>query len=186
MSTVIWVAGKACSSSQDQRRISRPSGATRENDQVASATCGVGPADSTGKSSVVYWPGGTRSARASFGLLPRNPRLTTGRLPSSVTFCPLRQVSVSTTGARVRHPSCGSALDCCEDLPAIAWHPPGHAPPIRSLAGSLAGCGGLLSLLLFRFVARHRSRCGWRRRSRRRESARPVRPADPPWIDWAG
>jgi hypothetical protein len=30
-----------------------------ENDQLSSGVCGVGPADSTGKSVVTYWPGGT-------------------------------------------------------------------------------------------------------------------------------
>src|SRR5438874_5172502 len=36
--------------------------------------CGVGPAESTGKSSVTYWPGGTRAGSASARLRPRKPR----------------------------------------------------------------------------------------------------------------
>src|SRR6266850_4999564 len=35
---------------------------------------GVGPSDSTGKSCVTYWPGGTRAASAPSLRRPRNPR----------------------------------------------------------------------------------------------------------------
>src|ERR1043166_2919070 len=35
--------------------------------------CGVGPAESTGKSSVTYWPGGTRDGAASSRRRPRKP-----------------------------------------------------------------------------------------------------------------
>src|SRR5581483_4998530 len=38
--------------------------------------CGVGPAESTGKSSVTYWPGGTRAASLPARRLPRKPRET--------------------------------------------------------------------------------------------------------------
>src|SRR6266851_8189709 len=39
-------------------------------------TCGVGPADSTGKSATTYWPGGTRELETLSRRLPRNPRET--------------------------------------------------------------------------------------------------------------
>ena len=35
---------------------------------------GVGPAESTGKSGVIYCPGGTRSAASGWRLLPVKPR----------------------------------------------------------------------------------------------------------------
>src|SRR5690242_8476742 len=38
--------------------------------------CGVGPADSTGKSGVMYWPGGTRPVSDSSLRRPWNPRET--------------------------------------------------------------------------------------------------------------
>src|SRR5713226_361754 len=47
--------------------------------------CGVGPADSTGKSRVTYWPGGTRPACTSDDSLRRwNPRETGGVMRSSL------------------------------------------------------------------------------------------------------
>src|SRR6476659_6271623 len=42
--------------------------------QFSSGACGVGPADSTGKSSVTYCPGGTRDGSMSTRRLPWNPR----------------------------------------------------------------------------------------------------------------
>src|SRR5260370_32753444 len=41
---------------------------------VSSGACGVGPAESTGKSSVTYCPGGTRAGSTSVRRLPWNPR----------------------------------------------------------------------------------------------------------------
>jgi len=40
----------------------------------AIGSCGVGPAERTGKSCVTYWPGGTRPLSASSLRRPRNPR----------------------------------------------------------------------------------------------------------------
>src|SRR6266571_1259230 len=47
----------------------------------SSGVCGVGPAESTGKSSTTYWPGGTRSGGASSRLRPLKPRETIGMRP---------------------------------------------------------------------------------------------------------
>src|SRR5206468_12725324 len=46
---------------------------------VARSTRGVGPIDSTGKSSVLYWPGGRRAATSFVGGLPENPRVAIKR-----------------------------------------------------------------------------------------------------------
>src|SRR5271154_4932198 len=43
------------------------------NSHACSGVCGVGPAESTGKSWVTYWPGGTR-AGSTAGRRPRKPR----------------------------------------------------------------------------------------------------------------
>src|SRR5438552_15021715 len=40
----------------------------------SSGWCGVGPAESTGKSSVTYWPGGIRAGSAEACRRPRKPR----------------------------------------------------------------------------------------------------------------
>ena len=71
MSTVTVSAGRARNSSHVQLFGSLPPAI--ENVQSASGVCGVGPADSTGKSSVTYWPGGTRPAGAG-RRLPWKPR----------------------------------------------------------------------------------------------------------------
>src|SRR6266511_3340582 len=42
--------------------------------QRSSGVRGVGPAESTGKSRVRYWPGGTRFATSDSRRLPTNPR----------------------------------------------------------------------------------------------------------------
>ena len=77
MSTFSSVAGNASSSVQLQRNISRRFGSSSTSDQFARFTCGVGPADSTGKSGVRYCPGGTRACSlAPSRRLPRNPRVT--------------------------------------------------------------------------------------------------------------
>src|SRR3954470_5334627 len=73
MSTTTSVAGSARSSLHDRRKSSPPSGASKENDHRSSEVRGVGPADSTGKSSVTYWPRGTRPAALSLLRLPVNP-----------------------------------------------------------------------------------------------------------------
>jgi hypothetical protein len=42
--------------------------------QVLVGTVGVGPAESTGKSRIRYWPGGMRLATSGSTRRPRNPR----------------------------------------------------------------------------------------------------------------
>src|SRR5690349_5043422 len=73
MSFVTASDGSARSSSHVQPTDSAPPSIV--NVHSSSGVCGVGPADSTGKSSVTYWPGGTRPPAPSFRL-PRNPRDT--------------------------------------------------------------------------------------------------------------
>ena len=66
MSFVIVSMGSAFSSSH----VHEPGSSTAPTIaklHSSSGTCGVGPAESTGKSSVRYWPGGTRSGRAAAG-----------------------------------------------------------------------------------------------------------------------
>src|SRR5207249_10691314 len=46
---------------------------TTANVQSAVGVCGVGPAESTGKSRTVYWHGGTRAFSRSASRLPWNP-----------------------------------------------------------------------------------------------------------------
>src|SRR5262245_35957121 len=75
MSTVICSSGSARSSSHVQRRGSSIS-PTIEKSHRSSGVCGVGPAESTGKSEVTYCPGGTRAESASSRRRPRNPRET--------------------------------------------------------------------------------------------------------------
>src|SRR5690606_18478504 len=73
MSTVGVSYGSAVSSVQLQR-CTRPVSVVTVNSQRSSGTTGVGPADRTGKSSVRYWPGGSRAS--SPRRLPRKPRET--------------------------------------------------------------------------------------------------------------
>ena len=63
MSFVTVSLGSARNSSQLQRSGSSTSPSI-EKLQLSSGRCGVGPAESTGKSEVTYWPGGTRPASA--------------------------------------------------------------------------------------------------------------------------
>ena len=65
------LARQGLNSSQVQRTGSRA--ASDLNVHSSSGVCGVGPAESTGKSSVRYCPGGTRSGGPSWRR-PRNPR----------------------------------------------------------------------------------------------------------------
>src|SRR6058998_2965411 len=83
MSTVIVSLGKARNSSQVQRCSSSTS-PTIVKSHSSSGVCGVGPAESTGKSSVTYWPGGTRSRGASSRLRPLNPLEMIGMATPSV------------------------------------------------------------------------------------------------------
>src|SRR5918999_5601009 len=73
MSTVTSSAGRAVNSSQLQPRglSTWPRISKRHSSRPMR---GVGPADRTGKSRVMYWPGGTRSLGASASSRRRNPR----------------------------------------------------------------------------------------------------------------
>ena len=63
MSTVTSVCGSAWNSSQVHLPASDPS-SCKVRVHLSSGVCGVGPALRTGKSSVTYWPGGTRFSSA--------------------------------------------------------------------------------------------------------------------------
>jgi hypothetical protein len=81
MSRVIFDCGSALNSAQ----VHSLTGLARSfsvNFQPARSTRGVGPAESTGKSSVRYWPGGSLSATSAEGRRPPNPRVTIGIAPS--------------------------------------------------------------------------------------------------------
>src|SRR5205809_1094346 len=73
MSTVIVSLGSARSSSH-VHRCSSSTSPTIAKSHWSSGVCGVGPAESTGKSLVTYWPGGTRSGGASSRRRPLKPR----------------------------------------------------------------------------------------------------------------
>src|SRR5579859_472908 len=74
MSTLTSSAASSWNSGQVQDFSTSPS-LVIENDQRSSRVRGVGPADSTGKSSVRYCPGGTRpSTPADDGRRRRKPR----------------------------------------------------------------------------------------------------------------
>src|SRR5688572_33510933 len=73
MSAVTGSRGSALNSSHVHRTV-RPPGPWRVKSHVWIETRGVGPAESTGKSRVSYWPGGSRSAVAPDRGRPRNPR----------------------------------------------------------------------------------------------------------------
>src|SRR5262249_49328830 len=72
-STVTSSAGSAWNCAQFQARFS-PDSLVIANSHRSVSTRGVGPADSTGKSAVRYWPGGSFS---SWCPRPENPRLMT-------------------------------------------------------------------------------------------------------------
>src|SRR4051794_35762181 len=72
MSTVTSSVGSAVSSVHDQV-CSSPDSARTVNAHRSSGTWGVGPADSTGKSSVRYCPGGSRPSSSL--RRPWNPRV---------------------------------------------------------------------------------------------------------------
>src|SRR5262245_50837116 len=82
MSVVRVSCGSAWNSSHVHRAIGKPVPRTVKS-HLASGVRGVGPAESTGKSRVSYWPGGSRPAVADGCRRPRNPRETKG----SVMLC---------------------------------------------------------------------------------------------------
>ena len=78
MSTTHSRLGSARNSSHVQRTGS-PTSPSIENDQRSSGVRGVGPAESTGKSVVRYWPGGMRVRglpTPGVARRPTNPRVT--------------------------------------------------------------------------------------------------------------
>ncbi len=77
MSRVILVCGSALKSAHDHSAT----GLARTfsvNFQSSIEMRGLGPADSTGKSSVTNWPGGSLLATSRGGCRPPNPRVTMG------------------------------------------------------------------------------------------------------------
>src|SRR5258705_10896700 len=75
MSRIWWVFGSALNSAQFH--LATGFGPTlRVKDQSPRLICGVGPADSTGKSAVSDWPGGSLLAMSGACCRPVNPRVT--------------------------------------------------------------------------------------------------------------
>src|SRR6476620_5087188 len=87
MSTVVVCDGRLLNSSQVH--VTGASTAPRRvNVHSSSGVCGVGPAESTGKSDVTYWPGGMRAESASSRRRPLKPREMkdiSGRLPAGAS-----------------------------------------------------------------------------------------------------
>src|SRR5262245_12005361 len=73
-STMTCSLGRARNSAQVQAWRS-PDSVVTPSCQLSNDTSGVGPAESTGKSSVRYWPGGSST---SWRPRPANPRVTMG------------------------------------------------------------------------------------------------------------
>src|ERR1700726_4710766 len=73
MSTVNVSEGRATNSLHGQETGS-PTAPSTVKLHSSSGVRGVGPAESTGKSSTTYWPGGTRAGPTSRRGRPRNPR----------------------------------------------------------------------------------------------------------------
>src|SRR5437762_377343 len=73
MSTVKVSAGSSMNSAQ-LHEIGSSTSPVIEKLHWSSGVCGVGPADSTGKSVVRYWPGGIRLGSATGRRRPVNPR----------------------------------------------------------------------------------------------------------------
>ena len=90
MSTTNVCVGNWANSAHDHATGSRTSPSTLKL-QRSSGVRGVGPAESTGKSRVTYWPGGTRSAAPGSRRLPRKPRemKRSTMLPSFARLAPL-------------------------------------------------------------------------------------------------
>src|SRR2546423_5335966 len=83
MSVVICWLGSAWNSSHDHVAASSTAPLI-VNVQSSRSTVGVGPADSTGKSSVTYWPGGIRLGSTSRRRRPPNPREIKGLIRSDL------------------------------------------------------------------------------------------------------
>src|SRR5690606_32702201 len=89
MSTVTFSDGSDWNSSKFQV-LAVPSRSLAVNDHVSRGMRGVGPADSTGKSAVTYWPGGTLPSGPSSRRRPRKPRVTKLIVCSSPSDRPVR------------------------------------------------------------------------------------------------
>src|SRR5262245_30699305 len=76
LSTRISSLGRARNESQDQLASGSPASLSIANVHCSRGVYGVGPAESTGKSSERYCPGGSRESSRSFARLPLNPRET--------------------------------------------------------------------------------------------------------------
>src|SRR4051794_36539628 len=150
MSTVNVSWGSAMSSSQVQAGGSSTSPSMRKL-QSAVSVRGVGPAESTGKSSTTYWPGGTRVGSTSRRRRPRKPRETKAMAqPNAAASGSARHV----VGIRQQPQEClvervvdrlalvGLALGDERRLEQVAGELPGHADvralPARDLAARLA------------------------------------------------
>src|SRR5438128_7367929 len=129
MSTVIVSLGRARNSSQLHDFGSSTAPLIVKLDR-SSGWCGVGPAESTGKSPVTYWPGGTRDESASGRRRPRKPREIgvtrsprTERMSVGGSLLRLKPCLFSLFFAR-RWPSLGEAADevergVCDLAPAV-------------------------------------------------------------------
>src|SRR5436853_3137824 len=112
MSVVICSLGSAWNSSHDHVAASSTAPLI-VNVHVSRDTEGVGPADSTGKSSTTYWPGGIRLGSTSRRRRPPNPReikgLIRSDLPDDVGAVDLHEIAVRVSHREERVES--SALD---------------------------------------------------------------------------
>src|SRR6201999_2611200 len=104
MSLVTVSAGSAVNSGHDHD-IDDSTAPSIVNDQSSRCGRGVGPADSTGKSCVTYWPGGTRDGSTVPWRRPWNPR-EMGDIACSAT---LPVASAGVEGTHVGRPSTPAA-----------------------------------------------------------------------------
>ena len=112
MSTTTVVCGSAWNSAHVHFASSDPPSCSASV-HAARSTCGVGPADRTGKSLTRCWPGGTRALRPS-GRRPRNPRETGDRRSCRRLVCQIR-------AAARRGPGLGYTLPPMRDTTHLAW-----------------------------------------------------------------
>src|SRR5437764_10924276 len=101
MSVVICSLGSARNSSHDHVAGSSTAPLI-VNVQSSRSTVGVGPADSTGKSSTTYWPGGMRLGSTSRRRRPPNPREINGLMRSDLPD-DVRAVDGHAVAVRISH-----------------------------------------------------------------------------------
>src|SRR5262249_59353918 len=109
MSTVSSVCGSAWKSSQVHLPTSDPP-AFKLRFHLSSGVCGVGPAVKTGKSSVTYWPGGTRCRSALARSRPVKPLVeimggSLGVAPACVTTRSGDRAATGSEPQRSSHPA---------------------------------------------------------------------------------